>query len=69
MNKEGKKDKNMEKEVLRNDIGVPLDKNKVPYESIQDYFKEGPIMYVLLENEQVYPDYLATYEEDPPRQW
>ena len=64
MNKEGKKDKHMEKEVPRNEIGAPLNKYGVAYESIQDSFKkEGPIMYALLENEQVYPDYLATYEE------
>ena len=49
--------------------GAPLDRNGLAYESIQDSFKDGPIMYVLLENEQVYPEYLATYQEDPPRQF
>lgn len=56
-----------QKEVNKNEIGAPLDEAGVPYESIQDRYKDGPIMYVLLENEQVYPKYLATYEEYPPR--
>ena len=54
------------KEVPRNEIGAPLDNEGIAFESIQDSYTGGPIMYVLLENEQVYPEYLATYEEDPP---
>lgn len=66
--KKGDKDtKENLKEVPRNEIGAPLDKDEIAYESIQDSYTGGPIMYVLLENEQVYPEYLATYEEDPPR--
>ena len=63
------KDKKPRKEIKKNEIGAPIDSQGEAYESIQDSHKVGPIMYVLLENEQVYPEYLATYQEDPPRQF